>query len=139
MDKVYVENAWYDGPRQGIADFNGKPHRFIANFDELTGYKDTFRLYPIQSEELQLEIEQWSIFVEWNRKYENGEVQVDTHPGHGNINQRYDEIETILKDKRESIPSDYIEAKADFEPIYQQNRYEEQGPCYKVKWKPIHA
>ena len=29
-EHVYVENEWYDGPRAGIADVNGKPGEVIA-------------------------------------------------------------------------------------------------------------
>ena len=27
-ERVYVENDWWDGPRGGIADIQGVPHRF---------------------------------------------------------------------------------------------------------------
>jgi len=137
MEKVYVENDWYDGPRNGIANYKGLPHRFVANFDELKGYEDTFKLFPVTDDELSLEIEQWRIFVEWNKRYESGEAEVDTHPGHGGINQRYDEINKILRPKRKKIPSNAIEAKAIFEDNGQESRYESTGPSYGVEWKSI--
>ena len=137
MEKVYVENDWYDGPRSGVADFEGKPYRFQANFDDLKGFEDTFKLYPISEEELQLEIEQWCIFVEWNKKYEAGEVGTETHPGHKGINKRYDEIQKLLKNKRKESLGHFVEAKALFEYSEQENRYELTGPCYGVTWKKI--
>ncbi|TVZ41823.1 hypothetical protein P886_1173 [Alteromonadaceae bacterium 2753L.S.0a.02] len=137
MEKVYVENDWYDGPRKGIADFNGIPHRFVAHFDELKGYEDTFSLFPISSEEFELEIEQWKIYLEWNKKYEAGKVKVETHPGHSGLNQRWDEIEELLKNKREVIPGNAILANAEFGRINQENRYVLTGPCYGVVWKVI--
>jgi hypothetical protein len=33
-EHVYVEQDWYDGPRAGIADVHGLPHRFESIFDE---------------------------------------------------------------------------------------------------------
>jgi hypothetical protein len=33
-ETVYVENEWYDGPRAGIGDVNGVPHRYVSLFDE---------------------------------------------------------------------------------------------------------
>ena len=89
MEKVYVENDWYDGPRKGVADLNGVPHRFIAHFKEESGYEDTFFLFPISPDILNLEIEQWRIFTEWNDKYDAGKADTDSHPGHGEINNRW--------------------------------------------------
>ncbi|VUD69427.1 hypothetical protein TDB9533_04796 [Thalassocella blandensis] len=137
MERVYVESDWYDGPRSGIADFNGIPHRFISNFDDATGYIETFNLFPILSEELELEIEQWIIFVEWNKKYEAGQTDTKTHPGRGGLSQRWDEIEDELKLQRETIPEDSFLAKATFPHNGQEGRYELAGPCYGVVWKNI--
>lgn len=137
VEKVYVENDWYDGPRKGIADFNGVPHRFVAHFDELKGYEDTFSLFPISNEELELEVEQWKIYVEWNKEYEAGKVGVESHPGHGGLIQRWDELEKLLKQKREFIPPNATLAKAEFGRTNQENRYEPTGPCYGVVWKVI--
>lgn len=137
MEKVYVENEWYDGPRKGVADYKGVPHRFIANFDELKGYEDTFKLFPVTDEELTLEIEQWKIYVEWNKKYESGELTVDSHPGHGGIDKRWDEIEELLSPKRDIIPSNAIDADATFEQSDQEKRYESTGPSYGVVWNVI--
>ena len=135
MEKVYVENDWYDGPRNGVAYFNGSPHRFIAHFDDLKGYSDTFSLFPISEQELKQEIEQWSIFVEWNKKYEAGEIDTESHPGHGGINRKWDELEKSLSVRRKIIPESAMKAKADFESNNQINRYTIDGPAYVVTWK----
>lgn len=137
MEKVYVENDWYDGPRIGVADYNGVPHRFIANFEDTVGYLETFNIFPISTEELELEIEQWNIFVEWNRKYEAGETDTKTHPGYGGINQRWDEIEEKLKIKREIIPENALSANATFLHNEQEKKYESTGPSYGVVWEII--
>ena len=135
MEKVYVENDWYDCPRNGIADFNGTPHRFIAHFEDLKGYSDTFSIFSISDEVLKLEIEQWNIFVDWNNKYEAGEVEINSHPGHGGINKRWDELEKVLSSKREAIPESALKVTAVFEDNNQKNRYEATGPDYGVTWK----
>jgi hypothetical protein len=47
-ERVYVENDWYDGPRAGIADINGMPHRFKSLFDEEVGEDvGTFMVWPV--------------------------------------------------------------------------------------------
>ena len=135
MDKVFVENDWYDGPRVGIANYKGVPHRFVSEFNDESGYTDSFLIYPISENEFKLEVEQWKIFVEWNTKYEKGEVNTESHPGHGGISSRWDEIENTLKESRENIPENAIKQIPIFEPIEQENRYEENGPCYCVIWQ----
>ena len=66
-ERVHVENEWYDGPRAGVADVDGIPHRFKSIFDEAEGrYLETFLVWPIDEKLVALEVEQWRIFVEWN-------------------------------------------------------------------------
>ncbi len=137
MDKVYVENEWYDGPRKGVADFNGVPHRFIAKFNNEKGYLDSFNIFPISEDELQLEIEQWNIYVDWNKKFEAGQVNKDSHPGYPGMNKRWEEIEKLLKLKRGIIPSNAVLVSAAFETINQESRYEVTGPDYGVVWQVI--
>lgn len=134
-EKVYVELEWYDGPRVGVADINGLPYRFKALFDEPADeYLGTFLVFPITDEALALEIEQWRIFVAWNTRYEAGEVTVESHPGHGGINSRWDEIELLLKKSRDEVPVNAKKALAKFEPLNREKRYEECGPDYALRW-----
>ncbi|MEK8035045.1 hypothetical protein AACH06_29870 [Ideonella sp. DXS29W] len=96
-EQVYVENKWYDGPRAGVADVQGKPHRFVSQYDEQEDeYLGTFLIWPIGEEDLLLEQEQWRIFVNWNEDYEAGKVGVESHPGQPGMSGRWDEIEAIL-------------------------------------------
>lgn len=135
-ERVYVENEWYDGPRSGVADINGAPHRFQSLFDETDDeYLGTFMVWPIDETSLSLEIEQWRIFVEWNALYEAGKVATDLHPGQGGINPRWDELEVLLKRSRSDIPVDAKKALAVFERVEQTNRYEPSGPDYKLRWR----
>lgn len=135
IERVYVENDWYDGPRAGIADIGGIPHRFVSNFDDsIDDWSDTFTVFPVRSEVLALEQEQWRLFVAWNRRYKSGEVGVDSHPGHGGIDPRWDELEHLLLADRTSIPADAKRAKADFVRLDCDQRYKEDGPDYALRW-----
>lgn len=134
-EKVYVANDWYDGPRAGVADIKGLLHRFKSLFDEKDDeYLGTFMIWPIDEESLNLEIEQWCIFVNWNFLYESGEADVESHPGNGGINRRWDEIEMLLKKSRSEIPADAQKAVAEIEDIKRENRYEFDGPKYMMCW-----
>ena len=134
-EHVYVENEWYDGPRAGVADINGQPHRFISQFDEEGDeYLGTFLVWPIGADELALESEQWTIFVAWNERYEAGAVSTETHPGYPGTNVRWDEIASKLRVVRESVPPNAKIAKAELVHIEREQRYAVSGPAYRLAW-----
>lgn len=135
-EHVYVEIEWYDGPRAGVADVQGKPHRFMSQFNEKEDeYLGTFLVWPIDEHDLSLEQEQWRIFVSWNEDYEAGKVRVESHPGHPGTNERWDEIDRLLKPSRESVPSSAKSAMAQMEAVEGSQRYAPSGPGYQLAWK----
>lgn len=134
-EKVYVELEWYDGPRSGIADIHGVPHRFKSNFDEEEDdWPGTFMFFPIDSPILAMELEQWRLFVAWNKRYESGDAELTRHPGHGGIDPRWDELERLLGSSRDSIPNDAKQARAEFSRLDRTERYEDEGPDYRLRW-----
>src|SRR5262245_5851879 len=135
-ERVYVENEWYDGPRAGIADVGGVPHRFKSQFDEAEDdYLDTFLVWPVDADTLGLEIEQWQIFVAWNDLYESGASDVNAHPGHGGVSGRWDEIQAKLQALRTNVPAEARRAKVKMEPLEQGRRYAPSGPSYSLCWR----
>lgn len=134
-EHVFVENEWYDGPRAGIANVNGQPHRFVSQWDEQGDeYLGTFLVWPVQSEELALEQEQWQIFVSWNDQYEAGAASTDTHPGNPGTNSRWDELSRQLATLRAPTPEYAQRARAEMLPMDRERRYDESGPCYQMSW-----
>jgi len=134
MSKVLVENLYYDGPRGGITSIEGRHYRFVSDFNGDSGFTDEFSLYLISESELQLEIEQWQIFVKWNKKYQSGELKADSHPGHGGISKRWDEIEHALAINRKDTSNFKFKATATFTRNDQELQYDLNGPCYDVSW-----
>lgn len=134
-EHVFVENEWYDGPRAGIANVNGQPHRFVSQWDEQGDeYLGTFLVWPVRSEELALEQEQWQIFVSWNDQYEAGAASTDTHPGNPGTNSRWDELSRQLATLRAPTPEHAQRARAEILPLDRERRYDESGPCYRMSW-----
>ena len=134
-ERVYVENEWYDGPRAGIANLSGQPHRFSSQWDEAEDeYTGTFLLWPVAEAELALEQEQWAIFVRWNERYEAGAVDSVSHPGNAGTNSRWDEIEAQLSSARKSVPSTAKLARVQVVPLNQGIRYALSGPSYQLAW-----
>ncbi len=114
-----VHMVWdiYDGVRSGIADHAGQPHYFNCIFDdEAQEYSQNFELTAIDKETLNLAQEQWNIYRAWELKFHSGIVKLDTHPGHGGIDQRYDELEDEVQESiRRGQPSKVLEGE--FFPI----------------------
>jgi hypothetical protein len=135
-ERVYVENDWYDGPRAGIADINGHPHRFKSLFDKAEDESlGTFLVWPVDREQLGLEIEQWQIFAEWNALCESGRTGVESHPGHGGRNARWDRIEALLQPGRSHVPPEAHRAVARLEHIDRPSPYDASGPAYMMRWR----
>jgi hypothetical protein len=83
LERVHMVWDFYDGPRSGLASFRGKPHYFDCEFDRTQDeYSDTYRLWPVDEEFLALATEQWKIYRAWERRFQSGELTVETHPGH---------------------------------------------------------
>lgn len=134
-ERVYVENEWYDGPKSGIADIGGVRHRFVSTFEETRDdHSDIFLVWPVDEAEFDLEIEQWTIFVEWKARYEAGEADIDTHPGSGGISARWDEIEVLLRSARTEVPPTTRHALAQTSRAGQEERYAMSGPGYRLCW-----
>jgi hypothetical protein len=100
----------------------------VSLFDEEEDqYLDTFLIWPVERQVLELEIEQWRIFVEWNALYESGRADVNSHPGHGGRNARRDEIEALLKPSRTNVPASARRAVAQLCHIDREVRYASSG------------
>ena len=65
-DRVYTVNDYYDGPRLGIADVDGVPHIYEAEFDYSSDeYGDTYFVSPVDEGLLALVLEDWEIWLRW--------------------------------------------------------------------------
>jgi hypothetical protein len=79
--KVHTVVDFYDGPRRGIADYNGTPHEYQCVWDDETGnWSDVFLLRPIGREIFDLAMEDWAIWQRWDKAIERGETSLDIHP-----------------------------------------------------------
>jgi hypothetical protein len=79
-DTVHVMDDWYDGPRNGAADFNGVPHWYRSLYldtDEWDPDEDRFELTPLTAEALEWIRQRFAIFVRWDEMRITGRVRWD--------------------------------------------------------------
>jgi hypothetical protein len=95
-EEVFTVTDYYDGPRIGIANYQGKPHLYDCIFDDSKGYLNLFRLTPVSPEPFQFAMEDWRIWERWEAEYKAGHASIDTHPALPEDRERHDELRVIL-------------------------------------------
>lgn len=66
---VYTMDDYYDGPRSGVANFDGRPHYYRSIYLDTPEYssdEDRFELSPVTTEVLTAACEVAAIFERWD-------------------------------------------------------------------------
>jgi hypothetical protein len=104
FERVYCISNYYDGPKEGIANYEGRPHRYLFEWDELADdYAKTFTLAPVDEETMKLALEQWNIWRKWEIAFRRGAVDQKSHPGFGGIDARYDQLKSMLQSRYKQL------------------------------------
>lgn len=104
-DRVLTINDYYDGPRLGIAELNGLPHIYEAEFDHSSEeYGDTYFLSSVDQALLELVMEDWAIWCRWDDAHSKGEVPPETHPALPQDRARHEELKIRIGDRLRSDP-----------------------------------
>jgi hypothetical protein len=114
-DRVLTINDYYDGPRLGIAEVNGIPHIYEAEYDhndEVFG--DTYFLSPVDEELLSLILEDWGIWLRWDAAFKKDEVTVENHPALPADRERHEAIKLAVGDRLRVNAKEAIYLKAEF-------------------------
>jgi hypothetical protein len=99
-ERVYTINEYYDGPRLGIAGFEGKPHIYESQWNDVEDdYTDRFWIREIDSQLLALVMEDWEIYRRWSGAYKRGETTVHGHPALPSERQRHEELSMLIGDR----------------------------------------
>ena len=97
FEKVYTVTGYYDGPRQGTADFNGTPHLFVSEFENETQEFGMYRVSPVTGEVFELALEDWAIWRRWETAFHKGLATTETHPALPEDRLRHLELEQLLQ------------------------------------------
>lgn len=113
--KVHTVNDFFDCPRFGVADFEGRPHVFESRFDESADdYPDTFKLSPIDSDLFELVLRDWAIWERWLAEFESGNVTTDTHPCLPDDKPEHDRLSERIGSRFRIDPDNYVAKLAEF-------------------------
>ena len=117
-ERVHTVSDYYDGPREGLADYGGTPHRYKSQWDHAADdWAETFELTPLDAETFRLEMERWAIWRAWERAFHSGHVTQDSHPGYGGKNARYDELGKLVESRMLSLKPIDVCPTADFRAL----------------------
>ncbi|WP_326587134.1 hypothetical protein [Streptomyces sp. NBC_01294] len=132
--RVYAELDWHDGPRAGLADIDGRPHYFRSHDYDQADEADEYVVWPASEAAVVLEREQWAIFARWNQRREAGAAGPESHPGHGGVDARYDELTRLLAPHRQ--PADDALRLVGEVRFDDGARYRADGVDYWFRWHP---
>jgi hypothetical protein len=122
---VYAITDWYDGARKGVADLNGQPHYFENYWDEKDDlWSDVFLLRSLEADTFALFMEDWEIWLRWEKAFKEGKTPLETHPCLPEDKARHDELKFILDQRLITCFETDIKANAEF--VY--------GEDTKVNW-----
>lgn len=132
FERVYTMTDYWDGPRRGIADFQGQPHLYESKFlDE--DYDDVFDLCPVDHETLALALEDWAIWLRWESAFHEGRTTTATHPALPDDRARHDELAPLLAARLAMLVEPVARARARFRMEPSLDRVT-RGEFLEVEW-----
>ena len=134
-ERVHTMTDYYDGPRRGIADFEGRPHLYESEWDDRAdNYASTFRLTPVEPRILGLALESWGIWRRWETAFYQGRTAQETHPALPEERSRSDELHELLERELKIDEHHYIRAHGDFKTLDDPEWSELGWRPLQVKW-----
>jgi hypothetical protein len=114
FERVYAVTNFHDQPRDGVADFAGRPHFFQSEWDEAADeYANTFRLSPVSLEVVELVLEDRAIAERWWLAV-RGTSTVMVPRALPDDRPRFAQLQQALKAALQIDPGDFVRARAEF-------------------------
>jgi hypothetical protein len=138
FEQVFTVRDWYDGPREGIANYKGQPHYYIflnEEFIDEDNWLTLFHLKPIDQKTFALALKSWEIWLRWEKAFQENRTPLETHPALPEDRERSKIIDTILEDKLRTDETTFT-VYGKFK-IERQIKGKEEIKCQKVKWTMV--
>ncbi|MGO8747963.1 MAG: hypothetical protein ACLQNE_18465 [Thermoguttaceae bacterium] len=136
FEVVCTITDWYDGPRQGIADYQGQPHLFESEWQNGKNLDaDTFLLMPIDRGTFSLALEDWAIWRRWETAYYQGTATLETHPALPEDRSRHEELERLLEGRLVVNSVRAVRKRAEFRVRNDPDWHGYGGRPLEVRWE----
>lgn len=133
---VHTVTEYWDRPRKGIADFEGRPHFYDCEFDEaMDEWSDTYRLSPVPDDVLAPALEAGEISRRWEIAWHQGRPDARTVSVLAEDTERAEELRVVLEGRLRVDGWQFVRALGDFK------RRDEPGTIgigqrlFQVRWK----
>jgi len=104
-ERIYCVWDFWDVPREGIANFQGRPHVYKCQFSEAEDeWTDLFWLMEIDPDLLALDQERMVIFSRWNLEFEAGKAALESHPALPQDRARLAELQQAIGTRLQLVP-----------------------------------
>ncbi|WP_345059414.1 hypothetical protein [Hymenobacter glaciei] len=126
---------WYDGPRSGVADCNGRPYFFESQWADIgSSGKDWYMLSPIPAEVFVQETEYWNLWKRYEAGHAAGMIGAEHHPFLPADRPRGEALVRILEGQLKIDSKNHLIAQAEFLPM---DKYagQNKGAEMWVYWK----
>jgi hypothetical protein len=101
--QVHTVHEYYDGEIFGVADYEGRPHVYEAQWNDASQeYGPMFRLSEIEPGLLALVLEDWAIWLRWEAAFKEGLVTQETHPALPADRPRHEALKAEIGDRFEA-------------------------------------
>jgi hypothetical protein len=114
-ETVHAVYDYFDGPRSGVADFEGAPHFFECVDDATDDHVEEFVLTPLPAEVLPFVVEDWEIWLRWRAAHDAEKTTVDTHPALPEDRSRHQQLREILRPHLATNTAVSVRARAAFD------------------------
>ncbi len=84
-ETVHVVEDWYDGPREGFANYQNKPHHYrplhldTSDYDAYNPDEDRFELTPVSEQAIEWATASHQLWLRWNDAYRAGTLVQDAN------------------------------------------------------------
>jgi hypothetical protein len=136
-EAVFTCTDYHDGPRKGVADFQGLPHFYECIFDDAKDdYLESFWLTPVDQKTFQLAMEDCNTWRRWETAFHSGKSDQTTYPALPSEAARHGELKRILDGILVSNPAKAVTRVGRFEILPDPSLSTGVIRRFQVQWTP---
>jgi hypothetical protein len=137
-EPVFTVLEYYDGPRKGIAQYEGTPHFFDCIASKDAEYSEEYLLTPVDEATFRLAMEATEIFRKWELAFHRKRRVSTSSRAYSCDTKKYREINRVLDKKLVTIPRRAITRIGDFQVLGRPNLPKGIIRALQVRWtQPI--